>query len=156
MKLILRNSISFLLALVMLVATSGFTIFKHHCTAENTNQLSFMIEDFDCDHNDQEHEHFPLACCTQHGQDTGQSCEPENCCDTESYVVQLNITLDKQQATKYSLPDLENGEDIIDIDTPCPRVEKDLIIISNNLPPPIAGKALRIYLHQLNIPFPSV
>lgn len=156
MKLIIRNSISLLLSLVVLVTTSGFTVFKHHCTTENTSQLSFMIEDFDCDHNDHEHDSLPLSCCTPHGQDTEESCEPENCCDTESYVVMLNITLDKQEASKYPLPDLGISEDMKGDETLYPHEENDHIIISNDLPPPLAGKALRIYLHQLNIPFASV
>lgn len=149
MTLVLRNSFSFLLGMIILISTSGFTVFKHHCNAEKTSQFSFIIEDFSCDHWAHEHEHALPACCAENHEKTGTACEDGSCCDTESYIVKLDITLDQQNAPKYSIPVTESDEPVNQIESPSISHECKHVILHNNLPPPLSGKALQIYLHQL-------
>jgi len=149
MTLVLRNSFSFLLGMIVLITTSGFTVFKHHCNTENTSQYSFIIEDFNCDNNGHDHVKALPTCCAEKHENTGVACEDGNCCDTESYVVKLDITLDQQKAPKKPILVMESGEPVNHIESPSLSQECKHIIIQNSLPPPLSGKALHIYLHQL-------
>lgn len=149
MSLILRNILSVLLGLIVLVSTSGFTVFKHHCYTEKTTEISFIVEDFDCDHKEHEHTNKLPPCCGMPEHAKTPTCSEGNCCDTEIQFFKLNITLDLQKVEKKFSPsllaDFILSEDILDL----PSEEKDHIIISNDLPPPLSGKALHIYLQQL-------
>ncbi|MEE4255621.1 MAG: hypothetical protein V2I47_01140 [Bacteroidales bacterium] len=149
MKLDLRKSFSFFLGMIFLVSTSGFTIFKHHCYTKNSSQFSFLIEDFNCDHNGHEHQHALPACCAENTENTGASCEDGSCCDTESYIVKLDVTLDQQKAPKNPIPATESGEPVNHTESPYLTQEDKHFILHNNLPPPLSGKALHIFLHQL-------
>ena len=151
MKLVLRNSFSFLLGVIVLISTSGFTVFKHICNTENTSQFSFIIEDFNCDHNGHEHVKALPACCAENHTNKDVTCEDGNCCDTESYTVKLDITLDQQKAPKKPILDMESAELVNHIESPSQLQEYRHIILHNNLPPPLSGKALHIYLHQLKL-----
>ena len=147
MRLVFRNIVSFILGIIVLISTSGFTVFIHHCNTEKTSQFSFIFEDFSCDHND--HEHALPACCAENHEHTGASCEEGSCCNTERYIVKLDIPLDQQKAPQHSIPVMGSGEPVIHIESPSLSQEIKHVAIHNNLPPPLAGKALQIYLHQL-------
>ena len=133
----------------LLVSTSGFTVFKHHCYTENTTEISFLVEDFDCNH--KEHEH-SVNCLHVVRFLSGQMpllVLKGSCCDTETQFFKLNITLDVQKVTNKVSPallaDIILTEDLFDL----PSEEENRIVISNDLPPPLSGKALHIYLQQL-------
>jgi len=156
MKTAIKNTISYLLATIFLVTTSGFTVFEHHCTTENTSQFSFIIEDFNCEHPDHQHEHALPACCAENHGSKGDSCDDRNCCDTESYIVQLDITLEISKISKNTSPSLESGEPIYNLESPSKAKESRAIITYNDLPPPLSGKALHIFLQHLKIDCISV
>ncbi len=100
-----------LVSLVVLLASSGFTVYEHHCSKMNTTQVSVIVdltecahtmpEDFDHDHDTNDH-----ACCSHHS-DTEQGapvvCEIEdinddfeNCCNTEKKYYKLIEKFDLQ------------------------------------------------------------
>lgn len=149
MKAIFKHIVALLLGLIVLFSTSGFTVFKHYCHTENTTELSFIVEDFDCDHKEHEHQHGIPPCCTMPERERAASCSDVRCCDTERHFYKLNITLDIQELTKKAPPvftaDSYLNQNIFDR----PAKEDDHFIISNDLPPPLSGKALHIYLLQL-------
>ena len=150
MKLIFRNIVSLILGLTVLVSTSGFTVFKHHCYTNNTTELSFIVEDFECDHQEHKDGHKLPPCCTLPERVPGTKYSEGDCCDTETHLYKLNITLDIQEVTKKTNPALIAGILITEYKPDLPAEEKDHIIISNDLPPPRSGKDLHIFLQQLN------
>lgn len=156
LKGIIKNTTALVTAVILLVSTSGFTVFKHSCYTDRTTEYSVITPDFNCDHNDHTgHEHLP-SCCGIQDLGGGASCEEGSCCETEAFIIKLHINVDIQDYKKAQLVDDFEFISEATIDVPPARKEIDDIIISNDLPPPLSGRALLIYLHQLNTPYPSV
>ncbi len=157
-KGIIRGTVTFFLAAIVLLATSGFTVFKHSCLIEKTTEFSIIIPEFNCDHNDHDHDHeaMPHSCCSLPESTGSETCSTDKCCDTDTFIVKLNITVDIQDYSKNTsisavgLPE-KNEEEIS-----ANAEEINCIIERNGLPPPLSGKALHIFLQQLNIPDASV
>lgn len=157
LKGIIRNTIALVLAGIVLVATSGFNVFKHSCHTEKTTQFSLIIPKFECEHDNHEHDaDLPSCCQSSKTSKEEESCEASKCCDTDTYLVKLSITLDNQDLVKKIVHEFESLPKGNDIDITSPTEEISQIIVSNDLPPPLSGKSLHIFLHQLNIPYPSV
>ncbi len=155
LKEMLRNTIALMMAVIVLVSTSGFTVFKHSCSTEQTTEFSLLIPEFNCEHY-QEEASLPACCCAIPIPEDEESYNSSKCCDTDTFVVKLNITV---QLTDYDKSEYINVAILPVLAAKDLHTEDDKnrhIIVSNNLPPPLAGKALHIYLHQLNIPYPSV
>jgi len=153
-KGIIRNMVTLSLAVIVLIATSGFTIFKHSCRSEKTTEFSFLIPEFKCEHF-QQAASLPACCCIPE-ENNDESFSNEKCCDTEPFLVKLNITTDVQDYVKHiplSFSLIPVGEELYNNSE---ITEISHIIICNDLPPPISGKELCIFLNQLIIPFASV
>ncbi len=152
----LRNIASLALAAAVLVATGGFSVFRHSCHTAQTTEFSFFIPDFSCKHGHFHPDAQPVACCTQVGPEDTSACTAGDCCDTEAFFVKLHIDTDTPVKHKNFAPvliaDLEPNESLPWTE----EREAEHIMVSNDLPPPLSGKALHIYLQQLNIPFPVV
>ncbi|MEN8224216.1 MAG: hypothetical protein ABFS05_02550 [Bacteroidota bacterium] len=156
-KGLIRNIATIQLALIVLITTSGFAVFKHSCHIEHTTEYSLMLPEFDCNHYQHPgHEGDDHACCSLSNTDENNECQSGKCCDTDSFIVKLDITLDIHDFNKKAF--------IADFEF-LPRTSKDVItqaeeichiIISNDLPPPLSGKSLLIFLNQLDTPYPSV
>jgi hypothetical protein len=156
MKVIIKNITSIILASIVLVSTSGFTVFEHYCNTDRTTEFTFLIPEFDCDHNDHgQHEELPPCCADLNGPE-GETCTEADCCNTDIHMVMLDITLDIQDINKKLTPDTAPFAGAYNIIRVSIHSEISHIITSNDLPPPLSGKDLHIYLHQLNIPYPSV
>jgi hypothetical protein len=157
MKAIINKILSVLLAVVVLITTSGFTVFEHHCYTEKTTEYSVLVPNFECDHSEHDHhDNIPSCCEIYSSTQPGEECGKSDCCDTYSFVVKLNIPLDSQDVNKKISIDMFTGLLERDIENTITDSEDQHIIISNDLPPPLAGRDLHIFLHQLNIPYPSV
>lgn len=155
LKGIIINTMSLALAAIILVATSGFTVFKHSCSSEKTTEFSILIPEFNCEHYLQE-ESLPPCCCTIPEPDKEESYGKDNCCETDSFVVKLNITIDVKDYNHNIVSAVSVIPAVEEIDVNLKRKEIKHIIVSNDLPPPLSGKSLHIFLQQLNIPYPSV
>ena len=151
----IQKTLSVALAVIIIITTSGFTVFEHHCNTERTTEFSLLIPDFDCEHDGHGHEELP-HCCSTSSSHHNASCTGSNCCDIDSHIVKLDITLDTQSYTKkvtaydFTYPDPQPIEITFNI------AELSHIRLSTNLSPPLSGKSLIIFLQQLNIPDPSV
>ncbi len=157
LKGIIINTMSLALAAIILVATSGFNVFKHSCRTEKTTEISFIIPEFECVHSDQVYDADLPSCCQLPTTDEeGESCIESKCCDTEHYLVKLNITLNLQDYSNKIIQEFEPVTAGQEPDITSPRREINQIVICDDLPPPLSGKSLHIFLHQLNIPYPSV
>ncbi len=141
------------MAAIVLIATSGFTVFRHSCQKSNTSELSIIIPDF----SHYQHELTDCAsCCGIQDPPASEASDSDDCCDTESLLVMLDtkfIVLDFSNKIIFSIPDpvIETTKEI-----EVSKWELSHINTINGLPPPLAGKNLHIFLHQLNIPFPTV
>ena len=154
----LRHITTIILSVVVLISTSGFTVFHHTCNSSQTSELSLIIPDFSCEHfQDKADEELPPCCTPVEEEHDKDKCGDDKCCNTKSFSVKLDITLkvvDFSNKIVLSIisPDLRSPNDLL---TGIPG-ELSNIIISNDLPPPLGGKDLHIFLHQLNIPSYSV
>ena len=156
MQRMINNIILGITAVIFLVSTSGFTVFRHSCQTEQTTEFSFLLADFNCDHQHIEDAHPVHSCCETSGTNDGVNCETDHCCDTETLLVKLNTTSYYQNIFKKSVISANDVSQVEIYEFYSPAKESTHIIISNDLPPPLSGKALLIFLHQLTTPYPSV
>ena len=152
----LKTIATIILAAVILVATSGFSVFRHSCQTEQTTELSLFIPDFNCDHGHAHSDAQGPACCSVESPDEIPACNTGDCCHTETLMVKLEIDTDlpvkfKNTTDLAVTPRMQEPLTIISEEG-----ESNHIMVSNDLPPPLAGKDLRIFLHQLNIPLQAV
>ena len=143
-------------AVIFLVSTSGFTVFRHSCQAEERTEFSILRADFSCDHPYSEDAHPAHSCCETSGTSDNVNCRTDHCCDTETLVVKLNTTSYYQNIFKKSVISIIDVAKVEIYEFYSPAKESTHIIISNGLPPPLSGKALLIFLHQLTTPYLSV
>jgi len=153
-KGILRNIVALSLAVIVLIATSGFTVFKHSCRSEKTTEFSLLIPEFKCEHFQQEAS-LPSCCCIPE-ENSNESFSNEECCDTDSFLIKLNITTDIQDYVKHIPHSFSNIPVCEELINHSEITETRHIIICNDLPPPKSGKELCVFLNQLIIPFASV
>ncbi len=153
MQRMIKNIILGITAVIFLVSTSGFTVFRHSCQTEQTTEFSFLHADFSCDHHHSDDVH---SCCEASGTSDKVSCGTDDCCDTEILIVKLNTTFDYQNIFKKPVISAIDVAQVEVYEFNSPEKESTHIIISNDLPPPLSGKALLIFLHQLTTPYPSV
>lgn len=156
MKRMINKIILGITAVIFLVSTSGFTVFRHSCQAEQTTEFSFLLADFSCDHLYSEDAHPAHSCCETSGINDGVNCGTDDCCDTETLLVKLNTTIDYQNIFKKPVISAIDVAQVEIYEFYSPERESTHIIISNDLPPPLSGKALLIFLHQLTTPYLSV
>lgn len=77
------NIIKITLAIVVLMSTSGFKIYSHHCNTTHTHNYSIFIPAEECQHAKAES---LQSCC--HKQDT--TTKTKDCCKNESKTVKLS------------------------------------------------------------------
>lgn len=153
MKKIIGNTFTVLMAAFFLVATSGMPVFHHSCNTQNTSEYTVLFADFSCEHwqgiSDAEKSN---SCCADQHNEEDQSCEDNHCCDTETLLVKLDANLDFNKSVQVNT-DQFLVKEINVIDNQIYTPEKQLpVFFYHDLPPPLTGKDLKIYLHQLNIP----
>lgn len=156
-KRVIRNTVSIFLAAIVLIATSGFTVFRHSCQTGNTTEFSLIIPDFSCEHQGHQEDKDAIhSCCNIPTLPASETFDTEKCCNTDTFLVKLDVTFDTQNFFKKIITaDFEQPAEK-DYELEFPNAEITHIITSNDLPPPLSGKSLHVFLNQLNIPFPSV
>ena len=152
----IRNTVSLFLAAIVLIATSGFTVFSHSCHKAHTNEFSITTPDCGCEHNNQIADEAVHSCCGITESPAGETYEPEKCCDTESFLIKLDITFETHNILNKTHLSTADQPTVTAFELDIPSGEITHIIVCNNLPPPLSGKALHIFLNQLNIPFHTV
>lgn len=149
MKSYLHKLLTVLLAAVFILATSGIPVFHHFCSTEKTSEYAIFYTDYSCDHvHNTHHGEKESSCCLS----DQESCNDNQCCNTETKVFKLDIDLDSQKTIKLSVDQkLISANETIELSEPIAE-NRGMIYFYHDLPPPISGKDLKIYLHQLNIP----
>lgn len=156
LKNILHKIIALFLGAVVLVSTSGFSVYEHSCKKENSREISFIIPEFSCNH-EHHHEHEALPSCCAGTDDVNSGvCHDNDCCNTNIHLVKLDIPFDFKDVAKKKLsPAILTLAIPVEIEYEEAEVLR-FIQLQNNLPPPLSGKEIRIFLHQLSIPHHTV
>jgi hypothetical protein len=102
MKNLIKKISSILLAIAFLISSSGFFIYEHHCNTHNLSQVSFLLENFDC-HHDNETDHLNCdnasACCMDSENNSLSAKEilskENNCCKTENHFFKIKSAFEK-------------------------------------------------------------
>ena len=149
MKSYLHKVLAVILAAVFILAISGIPVFHHFCSTEKTSEYAIFYTDFSCDHEHDSHQGDELSSCCLADQ---QSCGDNDCCNTETKVIKLDVDLDLQKTFKHALDHAIISE--VEIAEMKNLITENLgtIYFYHDLPPPFSGKELKIFLHQLNIP----
>lgn len=143
--------------MVVLVSTSGFSVFHHSCNSEKLSEYSLLIPEFSCKHYQDESEELPPCCSASKGNHDKEACGTDDCCNTEVITVKLSTTFTlKEFKFKTELPAVALIDRITDEPSPVGTTVMTRPVVSNDLAPPLSGRALHIFLQQLNIPNPSV
>ena len=104
--------VAYYMAFMILMGTTGFSVYRHHCSTQNSTQISLFIDLTGCDHEDEHHSDATSCCSHEHEEATGccdatsdhATCsssvtdEESNCCNTEKKHFRL--------IAKYDLPNL--------------------------------------------------
>jgi len=152
LKQALKHIGNIVLMVVLLVSTTGLTIYKLHCNCLQDEQLSVLIEPQGC-HSDADSD-----CCSGTGECTHQSKHHQNSpscadCDThEAFFVKLSIHFLAGNATVVAPPVQLETTPTLFSEITAPKnldLEKELGIVTGNPPPLIiSGQKIITLFHQ--------
>ena len=148
MKILLKRLLSLLMAAVLLISTSGFMVYIHHCHHQQETFASVFLN-----LNHKEHHpcsHVPVSCCEHSDLNIIAHCDAE-CCEDYSLLIKIS-------------PDIEPVQKVLNklqpIITYLPHsLGFDVLLTMDEVPtekffnppgkPPLSGKLIVISLHQL-------
>jgi hypothetical protein len=152
MKTYLHKSVSLLMALVVFISTTGFTIYEHHCNCTDTVQTNLFVEESDCCHQE------PVSCCDleQHACVLDGQAPGHDCCTSSMNYIKINTPVDLPVQKKSLMHSLKLCalQEIILEDS---QIEDDPALnreVSTDIYRP-HGPDLLIRYHQLKIAPPS-
>lgn len=168
MNRVVKNIFITIVALTLLIGSSGFQIYKHTCAAHNFSDVSLIeipvcINDHqavketdDCCKNEVE-KIIVSNCCEKEPTDKKNSIsiasQEIKCCisSIEGIQIQDNLfpTAEKKNLTINLIATLVSFIELNNFQT-----EHNLVLENNNLPPPKFGKQLLKTNHQLKIDTP--
>jgi hypothetical protein len=168
LKSFIKNIFTAIVALTLLIGTTGFQVYKHTCAVHNFSDIS-IFETPKCEKDHQVVEETDNCCKAE----LEEINEP-NCCETEpineSYPVSITSqdinccisSIGTNQMQDNLFPPIEKKILLVELITPAISVleitgyqpQQNLVLENNNLPPPKFGKQLLQTIHQLKINTP--
>lgn len=165
MKILVKNILTTIVALALLIGSTGFQVYKHTCSTHNFSAIS-LIEIPSCERDHQSVEEKD-DCCKPLNEETTEA----NCCESEASegVNQASLapqdlnccitTIENSQLQDNLFPPVEKksltaeiANDLVPIIVSIKQnAEQNLVLHNNDLPPPIFGKTLLYTIHQLKI-----
>lgn len=166
MKNLTKNILTAILAITLLIGTTGLQVYKHICLSHNFAGVS-LLETPQCEKN-----HSAVAetddCCKV------EEVEPVSCCEsessTENYLVNYDSQdkdccvsiVDSKKIDENIYPPIDNkvislelsAATSIDLEETTNQSTKLTNSTSNDLPPPMFGRELLQTIHQLKIDTP--
>ncbi|MCD4790186.1 MAG: hypothetical protein K8R37_09325 [Bacteroidales bacterium] len=159
MKNLVRKITSIVLSLAFLISSSGFLISEHYCKTTKLKQLSFLIEYFDCDHNEiTNHEGYNknYTCCETQQISTilvkEKTKKTHDCCETKMHFFKIKSVFDKPVIKNSFIvfskiinlyKSISNIDDEKDDNKPNAKPDLKIHLFS--------GKKLVFFLHQQKI-----
>lgn len=165
MKTVIKKSAIVFLAVMLIMATGGFSVYHHFCRCEGESKASVFM-DATCDH-DCASVSEPAACCSPAPKHSCCASEPvdtktssnhdKDCCNSSSefYKIFDNFRVNFEKVSlKFIVGVIQvlTGIDFIKE----PIAAKIAAPDSNDTSPPIYGTELLHYIHQLKIAQPLV
>lgn len=161
MRSYMENITGIVVLVALLWATTGVSVYSHHCNKEGSTHISFFEEKAKCEHNDEAGIAAPCckterSCCV-----TNKSCKTVNnnrCCSTHQNVFRLVISFqlpgDSYKVVVAGLELLKN----LTFDESRVTNDQNTAVSARNRPPPVLfGRNLVIVTSQLKIaPAPIV
>lgn len=166
MKNLTKNILTAILAITLLIGTTGLQVYKHICLSHNFAGVS-LLETPQCEKN-----HSAVAetddCCKV------EEVEPVSCCESESFTENYLVNYDSQdkdccvsivdskKIDENIYPPIDKKNISIELSVITSIDTKEIInqsavfatSTSNDLPPPIFGRELLQTIHQLKIDTP--
>lgn len=128
MKRLLQNFTSILLAVVLFITTSGFSIYSHLCTISGDKDYSVSQLE---------------PCCSSDAQQSSADIQKESCCQTDHQFIKLEVNA--SQVNKDILPVIvEQYFSLIHYQPDLLFCTDRELFLFENLPPPKAGKSILI------------
>lgn len=168
MKRIVKNIFTAIIALTLLIGTTGIQLYKHNCAAHNFSEVS-LFEAPVCEKDHQVVEETDDCCKTEVEEINEPSCcesEPINQSNPVSFTSQeikcCISSIETNQIEDNLFPPIEKKILLVEFTSPLIsftevisfQSQQNLVLENNNLPPPLFGKELLNSLHQLKIDIP--
>ncbi len=168
MKNLIKNILTAIFAITLLIGTSGIRVYKHTCTSHNFSAIS-LIETPVCEKDHQVTEETDDCCKAEFEKTVEPSCcesepidesnphsftsEEIKCCVSSIENSQIQDELFTSTEKKILIVELITISDsFVEIETL--QSKENLILQNNDLPPPKFGKQLLQTIHQLKIDTP--
>lgn len=151
MRTLINKTVAFMMALVVLISTTGFNIYEHQCTCTDTVATLLFDNETDCCH------HEVPSCCAEQkhscGNEDGGS--DKDCCTSSLKYLKINIPF-KLPVQEQQQIDLSVSLFAYDVFNGQKAEEQEMNHISTSDPPEaLIGIRLILYLHKLKIAPPS-
>jgi hypothetical protein len=157
MKQIIKNISLLMIVGLLILATGGFSVYRHicHCAGELS---SSVILEATCNHENPDSgstccdaEDTQSCCKDKSKKETKQSCHGDDCCQTSSQFLKINDSFQpgleklhfKPIAAVSALLCIVITEDVLSI--PAYNIN------TSDLPPPDSGRQIVLSLHQLKL-----
>lgn len=166
MKNLTKNILTLILAITLLIGTTGFQLYKHTCLSHNFAGVS-LLETPQCEKNHSDvtetddcckiEEVEQYSCCeienTEETYPVNYKSQDEDCCvsivDSKKNDESIYLPIDKKViSNELSIITSFDADEILN------QTKKPLTSISNKLPPPKFGRELLQTIHQLKIDTP--
>lgn len=165
MQRFLKQISIFISAIMLVIASGGFSLYQHYCNCTDEVNGSIVVEAADC-HNNGESQ----SCCTVEVEKKASCCQPEtdqknthhkckssgNCCTSEVTFLKtddFNFSLDQKRSFGFIVAFVNI------VESEYLQKEQSFLketTFATDLPPPDFGKKLLIALHQFKIASPLV
>ena len=149
MNTLIHRISSILMALFVLISTSGFMIYERQCECSNTISTALFIDHYkDCC------QHEAPSCCDeqQHSCNHGDADSDQDCCESSPRYFRINIPVNlpvQAQSVTESFK-LVQTHSVLQAEN-LTEENGQVIEITESPPPILQGTRLILYLHQLKI-----
>jgi len=149
----ISSVVTFLIAVVFLLTSTGFNVYIHHCSSTNSSKYTVLIKDFSCDHSYSAHgEDKPSfsSCCSAPLKDS--TFVEGDCCYTVSHFLRITDSYQHNNVVSFvKLPLFIEFNLQLTTITP---LEEDLLPseLCYSPPPLMYGFDQLVFIHQLKIP----
>ena len=162
---LLKQILIIISALMLVIASGGFSLYQHYCNCANEVSSSVVIESADCSESD-----VTETCCTVQVEKVSSCCQTKtdqinshHPCETTDNCCTSEVTFLKTDDFNYSVDQKKSFQFITAfvIVLESNTFQKELCFIEKtsytaDLPPPDYGKKLLVTLHQFKIASPLV
>jgi hypothetical protein len=165
MRQLLKKISVIISAIMLVIASGGFSFYQHYCNCTDEVNSSVVIKSTDCHEDEKSHtcstvqiDNVTSCCQAEINQNIlNQKCETTNNCCTTEYTFLKTDNFDNSFNQKKSFSFV--AAYVINLETTYTQKDHSFLkknTFTDDLPPPEYGKELLITLHQFKIASPLV